>query len=537
MSFLPIFAFFAPGPTWLDRTTAAMFDDTFQGIHHLAPFDYAILAPYFAVLSVLSFYGLHRYKIIREYFKYKKTVAALKPRPFAELPRVTIQLPIYNERFVVERLLAETTKIDYPRHLLQFQVLDDSTDDTHAFTEALCKKYAAAGFPIEYIHRDNRHGFKAGALENGLKTATGEFIAVFDADFVPPRDFLQRTIHYFTDPKVGMVQTRWTYLNRHYNVLTEVQAMLLDGHFVLEHVARAGGGLFFNFNGTAGVLRRAMIEDAGGWQHDTLTEDSDLSYRAQLKGWRFVYAPDVECPSELPVETYGFQVQQARWAKGLTQVAMKLLRDILKADLPFRVKLEAFCHLTPNISYPLMIAVSALMLPVMIVRFYMGWLEMLLIDLPLVIASFWSISAFYVIAQRELYPQTWKRSILFLPALMAAGVALTLINAKAVLEALIGHQTAFARTPKFAISGERKVKLADLKYRRRSGLLPYAELAMGAGFAGMVYYAIDTWNYAAVPFLLLFVGGYWWAGLSTLWEEYQGRLAFERARALAAEQV
>jgi cellulose synthase/poly-beta-1,6-N-acetylglucosamine synthase-like glycosyltransferase len=306
---------------------------------------------------------------------------------------------------------------------------------------------------------------------------------------------------------------------------------------VLEHVARCGGGLFFNFNGTAGILRRSMIEDAGGWQHDTLTEDSDLSYRAQLKGWRFAYAPDVECPSELPVETYSFQVQQSRWAKGLTQVAMKLLRTILKADLPFKVKLEAFCHLTPNISYPLMIVVSALMLPVMIVRFYMGWFEMLVIDLPLIIASFWSISLFYVVAQREIFPNNWKRSIVMLPALMAAGVALTIINAKAVFEALIGYQTAFARTAKFAISGQQKVKLASSEYRRRSGWLPYAEILAGTFFLTMIYYAVDSFNYLAVPFLALFVGGYYWAAFTTLWDEYQGKLAFERARALAAEEA
>ncbi len=539
MTLIPIPALFAPigSPTFADRAISSMFDDTiYAGIHHLAPFDYAVLVPYFTVLIVLSFYGLHRYKVIHEYFKHKKKFLAQSPTPFAELPKVTIQLPIYNERFVVERLLAETTKMDYPAHLIQFQVLDDSTDDTHTFTEALCREYVQAGFPVEYIHRTNRHGYKAGALENGLKTATGEFVAVFDADFVPPRDFLRRTVNHFTDPKIGMVQTRWTYLNRHYNVLTEVQAMLLDGHFVLEHVARCGGGLFFNFNGTAGILRKSMIEDAGGWQHDTLTEDSDLSYRAQLKGWRFAYAPDVECPSELPVDTYGFQVQQSRWAKGLTQVAIKLLRTILKADLPFKVKLEAFCHLTPNISYPLMIVVSALMLPVMIVRFYMGWFQMLVIDMPLIIASFWSISLFYVVAQRELYPKSWGRSILFLPALMAAGVALTLINARAVFEALIGYQTAFARTPKYAIGGQ-KVKNTNAAYRSRSGWLPYMELAMGTFFVGMIAYAIESYNFLAIPFLLLFVGGYYWAGFTTLWAEYQGKLAFERARALAGEEA
>ena len=534
---IPAF-FFAPAgtPTLADQFLNSMFDDTFKGVHHLEFFDWAMMVPYFTVLLILSFYGLHRYEMIRGYFKNRKNL--LGPiGVFEQLPRVTIQLPIFNERFVVERLLEETTKIDYPRELLQFQVLDDSTDDTHPFTERLCAEYRAAGVPIEYIHRTNRYGYKAGALENGLKTATGEFVAVFDADFVPPRDFLQRTVHYFTDPKIGMVQTRWTYLNRDYNVLTEVQAMLLDGHFILEHVARAGGGLFFNFNGTAGVLRISMIQDAGGWQHDTLTEDSDLSYRAQLKGWKFAYARDVECPSELPVETHSFQVQQSRWAKGLTQVAIKLLPKILRSDLPFRVKLEAFCHLTPNISYPLMIIVSALMLPVMIVRFYMGWFEMLVIDLPLIAASFWSISAFYVVAQRELYPNNWKRSLLFLPALMAAGVSLTLINTRAVIEALIGYQTGFARTAKYAIGGAQKVKLANATYRRRSGWLPYLELTMGTLFLAIVWYAIDSYNYLAIPFLALFVGGYYWAGVTTLWDEYQGKLAFERAREIAAQQV
>src|ERR1700675_4217507 len=457
-----------------NRLVQTFFDDTFAGVHRLDFFDWSLLVPYFLLLIILSCYGCHRYEMIRRYLKHRN-MPAQPPGKLETLPRVTIQLPLYNERYVVERLLEEVVKMDYPKHLLEIQVLDDSTDDTHPFTEALVRDYRAAGVPIEYIHRSNRHGYKAGALQEGVRTATGEFIAIFDADFVPPRDFLMRTIHQFADPKVGVVQTRWSYLNRHFNLLTEVEAMLLDGHFVIEHGARSGSGLFFNFNGTAGILRTRMIEDAGGWQHDTLTEDSDLSYRAQLKGWRFVYLPDVECPSELPVDTYSFQVQQSRWAKGLTQVALKLLPSILKSKLPWRVKLEAFFHLTPNISYPFMIAVSALMLPVMIVRFYMGWFQMLVIDTPLIAASFWSISAFYVIAHRELFPKTWKRSFLFLPALMAAGVALTIINTRAVIEALVGYQTAFLRTPKYAIGGQKKVDIRNARYRRRSGWLPYAE--------------------------------------------------------------
>jgi cellulose synthase/poly-beta-1,6-N-acetylglucosamine synthase-like glycosyltransferase len=516
----------------MNQAFDAFFDTTFSGIHQLAWFDWALMIPYFSLLLILSAFGMHRYEMIRGYLKHRKRLTEGPSGRFEQLPRVTIQLPLYNEKFVVERLIEETVKMRYPRELLQIQVLDDSTDETHPFTEALCARYQAMGHPVEYLHRTNRHGFKAGALQEGLKSATGEFIAVFDADFIPPEDFLERTIHYFSDSNVGVVQTRWTYLNRHYSVLTEIEAMLLDGHFVLEHGARFGGGLFFNFNGTAGILRREMIEDAGGWEHDTLTEDSDLSYRAQMKGWKFVYLPGMECPSELPVEMHGFQVQQSRWSKGLTQVALKLMPRIWKSDLSRRVKLEAIFHLTPNISYPLMIVVSALMLPVMIVRFYMGWVQMLMIDMPLIIASFWSITAFYMLAHRELYPKTWKRGIFLIPVLMAAGVALTISNTRAVLEALFGVKTPFARTPKYAIEGTQKRMLQASKYRSRSGWLPFAEIAIGTYFLFMVAFAVDTYNFLALPFLTIFVSGYYWAGFTTLWEDFHGRLRWRRQRKL-----
>ncbi|HCC58151.1 MAG TPA: glycosyl transferase family 2, partial [Solibacterales bacterium] len=483
--------------------------------------------------AILSVYGIHRYEIIRTYFRHRKKAVDAPAQHFDELPRVTIQLPLYNERYVVERLIEETCKMDYPKDKLQIQILDDSTDDTHEFAASLVERYRAMGCPIEYKHRTNRHGFKAGALQEGLESATGELIAIFDADFVPPTDFLQRTVHHFVDPKVGVVQTRWSYLNRDYNFLTEVEGMMLDGHFILEHGARSRAGFFFNFNGTAGIMRRAMIEDAGGWQHDTLTEDSDLSYRAQLKGWKFIYMPRLECASELPVDMHGFQVQQSRWAKGLTQVAKKLLPSILNADISKRQKWEAFIHLTPNISYPLMMVVSALMLPVMIVRFYMGVWQMMLIDFPLIAASFWSISAFYVIAYREVYPHTWKRAFLLLPMLMAVGIGLTLINTRAVLEALFGVETSFVRTPKFAIEGTAPApRLEEKKYRRRSGWLPYAEVGVGCYFVMMVIFAFTTYNFLAVPFLALFVAGYFWAGFSTLYAEHQSRLRFNRQQKL-----
>ncbi len=533
MTLPPISPAFLAAASTFQQLRRALFDNTFAGIHQLDWFDWAMLIPYFGLLGILSIYGIHRYEVIRTYFKHRKKLPKEPRARFSQLPPVTIQLPLYNERFVVERLLESVLKIEYPRHLLQIQVLDDSTDETHPFAERLVAQYRGQGYPIEYRHRTNRSGFKAGALHEALQTATGDLIAIFDADFVPPPDFLLKTVHYFSDPVVGVVQTRWSYLNRDFNVLTEVQAILLDGHFVLEHGARCGRGLFFNFNGTGGILRRSMIDDAGGWQHDTLTEDSDLSYRAQLRGWKFVYVPALDCPSELPVEMYGFQVQQSRWAKGLTQVARKLLPTILRSKVPLRHKFEAFMHLTPNLSYPMMLVVSALTLPVMICRFYMGWFQMVFLDLPLIVASFWSISAFYILAERELFPRSWKRTIFLLPALLAVGVGLTVINTRAVLEALLGVQTGFVRTPKYAIDQNRSC-IAAMKYRRRSGLLPFIEIAIGTYFLAMVLFAIEVYNFFSLPFLLLFVAGYYWAGFATLIQEYRDRVLTSRRR-LAAQ--
>src|SRR5436309_13134722 len=264
-----------------------------------------------------------------------------------------------------------------------------------------------------------------------MTTSKGEFIAIFDADFVPPENWLLRVIHHFAEPQIGMVQTRWTHLNRNYSFLTEVEAILLDGHFILEHGGRSRSGVFFNFNGTAGMWRRKAIEDAGGRQHDTLTEDTDLSYRSQLKGWKFKYLQDVECPAELPVEMTAFKTQQARGAKGLIQTGKKILPRVLRSDQPFRVKLEAWYHLTANLSYPLMVVLSVLLLPAMIIRFYQGWFQMLYIDLPLFMASTFSISSFYLVSQRELFPKSWPRALLYLPFLMALGIGLTVTNTRA----------------------------------------------------------------------------------------------------------
>ena len=370
----------------------------------MTPFEIGVLATYFFVLSILAFYGWHRYYLVYEYNKGRDRAPRQLP-PLDPLPRVTVQLPIFNEMYVVNRLVDAVCRLDYPQELLEIQVLDDSTDETRQIAELAVRRHALQGFNISYHHRADRTGYKAGALEAGLAPATGQYVAIFDADFVPPPDFLRGTLPQFADPRVGLVQARWGHINEDYSLLTKIQAILLDAHFVLEHGGRNRAGCFFNFNGTAGIWRREAIIDAGGWQHDTLTEDLDLSYRAQLRGWQFVFLPDLVSPAEVPVEMNAFKSQQHRWAKGSIQTALKLLPSLLAAPLPFKVKAEAFFHLTANFNYLLMVVLSILMFPAMYVRYSMGWYEMLLIDVPFFFAATWSVAWFYMVSQRELYPR------------------------------------------------------------------------------------------------------------------------------------
>jgi len=489
-------------------------DQTFKGLYHWNFFDAAVLLPYFAVMIVLALYGVHRYTMCYLYFRYRKNYRPDPPRHFEELPMVTVQLPIFNEQFVIDRLIEAVCAMDYPREKLDIQVLDDSTDETQQVAADIVGRYAALGHPIAYIHRTNRHGYKAGALDAGLKVAKGEYVAIFDADFVPPPDWLMKVIHHFAEPEIGMVQTRWTHMNRDYSMLTQIEAILLDGHFVLEHGARVRSGDYFNFNGTAGMWRIQAIVDGGGWQHDTLTEDTDLSYRSQLAGWKFKYLPEVECPSELPIEMTAFKTQQARWAKGLIQTSIKVLPMMFKSNVPRRIKVEAVYHLTANLSYPLMIVMSAALLPAMICRFYQGWFQMLLIDVPLFTASTFSIAVFYVMSQRELFPKTWWKTFFYLPFLMALGIGLTVTNTKAVMEALFGIKSAFVRTPKYRVA-KKGEKSQAAKYRKRLVLAPWIE----------ILYTFSNHNYFTAPFLILFVIGYWYTGLMSL---LQGR--FERWR-------
>ena len=526
----PLALVFAPGGMghyW--KTHYA--DRTFEHLYRWNTFDTAMLVPYFIVMVILAFYGIHRYQLVWLYFRNKKNAAKWDEPgarfPEGQLPYVTIQLPIFNEQFVIDRLIEAICRIDYPRDRFEIQVLDDSTDETVGVASEIVARYAA-GFPgmarqpIVYLHRTNRYGYKAGALDEGLKVAKGEFIAIFDADFVPPPQWLMQVVHHFAEPAIGMVQTRWTHLNRNYSFMTQVEAVLLDGHFVLEHGGRSRAGVFFNFNGTAGMWRRSTIGEAGGWQHDTLTEDTDLSYRAQMAGWKFKYLQDVECPAELPIEMTAFKTQQARWAKGLIQTGIKILPRVMRSDMPWHTKLEAWYHLTANLSYPLMIILSTLLMPAMIIRSWQGLPQMLLIDLPLFMASTMSVSTFYLVSQKELFPKTWYKTFLYVPFLMALGVGLTITNTKAVMEAIFGIKSAFARTPKYSVNKKGERSQAKV-YRKRLGIVPWIELAIGCYFAGTVWYAISTENFFTVPFLLLFVLGYWYTGLLSL---LQGR--FER---------
>ena len=495
--------------------------DTFNGMHSFNSFDSAVLITYFTALAILTVYGLHKGWLVYNYLRWRRNVPRVATDP-TEWPAVTIQLPFYNERYVVERLLDAVARIDYPRRLLDIQVLDDSTDDTQQVARFHVKRWQKRGLPVRYFHRGNRAGFKSGNLAEGLKFATGEFVAHFDADFVPEPDFLRRTLPYFQNPKIAVVQARWTYLNGNFSVLTEVQSMMQNGHFTIEQGARSRSGAFFNFNGTAGIWRRAAIDDAGGWQHDTLTEDTDLSYRAQLRGWRFLYLPYIECPSELPIEMNAFKAQQSRWSKGLIQTAKKLLPRILLSDAPVRAKFEAFFHLTAPLTAPVMVILSVLLLPATLVRFHQSRFQSVWIDTPGIISSL-AVVAFYVVSQQSLHPREWKRLLLFLPLLMALGIGLSVSNAKAVLEGILGVKSDFVRTPKYNIDGKSGAWYAK-QYWSPAGWVPFVEIAFGLFYVYGVISMLRMGNYRMVPFLLLFVSGFLYIGVVSLMQRWWGQL-------------
>jgi len=476
----------------------------------------AVIALYLVVLSILGIYGGHRGMLLFLYWKHRRA-APKPPAAFVDLPAVTIQLPMYNEMYVAERLLEGVAAIDYPRDRMQIQVLDDSTDETTEIAQRKVAELQQRGYDVQYRHRTNRQGYKAGALEEGLQEAKGEFVMVFDADFVPTPSIVRDLVDHFTDPKVGMVQARWGHLNRDYSILTRVQSLMLDGHFVIEHIARNRSGRFFNFNGTAGIWRKSCIEDAGGWQHDTLTEDMDLSFRAQLKGWRFVYVPTAIAPAEIPCEMNSFKGQQFRWAKGSAQTARKLLWTVLKADLPLKVKIECVFHLTNNFAYVFLVVLAALQLPNMLLRRHMNNPELLLLDVPLFATTCLSIIVFYLTTHGALYGNL-RDAVRRLPLMMALSIGLSINNARAVLEGLFGVESEFVRTPKHGIKKNDDGWITK-KYKAAAGDLgTYLELAFGAYFVLTIGLAVVTGSWISIPFLILFMVGFLYVGSLSLYQ-------------------
>ena len=497
-----------------------------------------LLTVYTFSLVVVCVYGFHRYALVFLYYRHRRKKPSLAGK-FSELPNVTVQLPMYNEKFVAQRVIEYTCRIDWPRDKLQIQVLDDSVDETVEVALAAVEEARRQGVDIEYIHRDNRHGYKAGALENGLKTATGEFVTIFDADFLPDPRILNESIHYFTDPEVCAVQTRWEHINRTDSLLTQTQAIFLDGHFAIEHVARNRSGRFMSFNGTAGTWRKSAIADSGGWQHDTLTEDMDLSYRAQLRGWKFVFLPDLTAPAELPPEMNAFKAQQFRWTKGGAQTALKILPKILLSKAPLKAKVEAFFHLTCFSVHVLVLLLVSLLYPAMVLRAMPSandpaWRAM--IDLGVFTMATVSGSVFYVASQYELF-RDWRTVLKYLPFLMALGVGVSLSNTKAVLEALFGKTSEFVRTPKY---GAGLAQYGDCDTmggpagKRKRRILPYVELGFGVYMVACAALSmLNVRSAMAAPFMLIFAVGFFYVGILTL----VGRPAKAKAPLPAAEPV
>lgn len=472
----------------------------------------SVLAVYFVSLAILFVFGSHGYVMVYWYNKFRDRTGKT-PAPLPDFPKVTIQLPVFNEMYVVERLIRAVCALDYPRGLLEIQILDDSTDETTRIAQQWVAHHQRQGYAINLLHRDNRQGYKAGALREGLAVAGGEFIAIFDADFIPPPDFLKRTLPHFADAKVGVVQTRWGHLNFNYSLLTRGQAIGLDGHFVVEQTARHRAGYFINFNGTAGVWRRECIGDAGNWTDDTLTEDLDLSYRAQLRGWKFVFLPDTVCHCELPAEIGGVKSQQFRWTKGAIQTAKKNLPGVWKSALPLRVKLQSTVHLTNNLVFPFILIVGLLNVPLVIIKNESANDHALFFAVISIFAlAFFGSFLMYLTALRESYPD-WRKRLLYFPLFMAGSMGLSANNTRAILQGLFRYRGEFLRTPKYCLESAAdqfhdKQYFSPRDFWRRSMYNGIPETMLALYCLGGIAVAIYYGEIAAIPFQSLYFLGY-----------------------------
>ena len=473
---------------------------------------------YIAVALLLALFGLNQFLILALYFRHRDKVPPSPPHPREEeWPPVTVQLPVYNEASVIERAIDALARLDYPRDRLEIQILDDSDDETTRIARRKVREWEARGLRITLIHRDGRDGFKAGALAEGLRKATGEFIAIFDADFLPPRDFLRRTIPYFLqNPRLGVLQTRWGHLNREYSPVTRAQALALDGHFLVEQVARQRSGLFMGFNGSAGVWRKSCIEDAGGWHSDTLTEDLDLSYRAQLRGWECLFLPEIVVPAEIPPQLNAFKNQQRRWAKGSIQCLIKLSWAVLRSSRPVFHKFEALLHLGSYLIHPLMLLSLFLTLPLVLqgvkIHFPMTYL---------ILASFGPPAVYLVAALRG--SEKGPREMLFFPLLALMGIGIALSNTIAIVEVLLNKRGNFDRTPKFRLY-RRKGSWESNPYAIRVEKTAFWEILAALYALSALIAAWLKGFYWSVPFFLLYAGGFGYVGVGSLWHSLRPSL-------------
>lgn len=454
-----------------------------------------LISLYGLALTFILFHSIVQLHLVFHYYRSrKKENATIIPKsiPNNGYPFVTIQLPIYNELYVVDRLIDQVTLFDYPRDCFEIQVLDDSTDET---VDKIAKKVTETqqkGIQIRHIRRTNRIGFKAGALEEGLKKAKGEFIAIFDADFLPDAQFLKNTIQAFTNPNIGMVQTKWAHINKDYSLLTKMQAFGLDAHFSVEQRGRNAASCFMNFNGTAGVWRKTCIVDAGGWQHDTLTEDLDLSYRAQLKGWRFKYLENVKTAAELPAEMNALKSQQYRWTKGAAETAKKNLWQVLRSQISFTQKLHASFHLLNSFVFVCIITVAILSVPLLIIKHHTHDLDLLFKIASLFVLGFFFLATYFWASTQDLELNKQKRFFYFIksfPLFLSVSMGLSLHNAIAVMEGYIGKKTPFIRTPKLNVLQKKDHWRNNIYITRKIKPIVFVELLLALYFCFGIYLA------------------------------------------------
>ena len=447
-----------------------------------------------------------------------------------ELPLVTLQLPLFNERYVIRRLIDACMRIEYPKDKLEIQILDDSTDDSVEIVREHIQQFINAGYDIKHIHRTNRAGYKAGALKEGLETARGEFVAIFDADFIPRKKFLLRTLPYFyKDDKIGLVQTRWEHLNRDYSVITKTQAIALDGHFIIEQAVRNRAGFYINFNGTAGIWRKQCIFDAGNWEADTLTEDLDLSYRAQMKGWKFKYLVNFTSPAELPVDINSLKSQQFRWTKGAIETAKKIYPRVLKSNLPFKMKMQSFVHLWSNLAYPFILIAGILNLPVLLIKLGGGFDEFYKL-MSVFVFAFISSFLFYLHSQKDVYPD-WQKRIIFFPVFLAGSMGMSINNTKAVLEGLFGKKSEFVRTPKYQASDNINSRDEKKYMTKKIPFTSYLEAIMSMYCFVGVGFAVANAQIAAIPFQLMFALGFGSIGFLSIKQVIEHNSAINKLKA------